>query len=84
MIVTTTHGPQDEADLEKREGADENDNEIATWVEYWMRRDGPCEEPGHDMTISSPEDGYWERVHRSAHVTLKRMPPAGAQAGGVG
>ena len=54
MIVTTTKGPMDDSLLEKREGTVDNDNELTTWVEYWVGE---------------------ELVHRSAHVTLKKMPP---------
>jgi hypothetical protein len=43
----------DETLLEKREGTVDNDNELTTWVEYWLEG---------------------ELVHRSAHVTLKKMP----------
>jgi len=53
LIVTTTKGDMDDSQLEKREGIVDNDNELTTWVEYWL-------------------DG--ELVHRSAHVTLKKMP----------
>jgi len=35
-IVTTTKGEMDDSLLEKREGVDENDNERAEWVEYWL------------------------------------------------
>lgn len=58
-LVNTTKGEMDETLLEKREGTVDNDNELTTWVEYWL-------------------DG--ELVHRSAHVTLKKMPGfAGAE-----
>ena len=53
MIVTTTKGDMDDSQLAKREGTVDNDNELTTWVEYWL-------------------DG--ELVHRSAHVTLKKIP----------
>ena len=53
MLVTTTKGEMDDSLLEKREGTVDNENELTTWVEYWL-------------------DG--ELVHRSAHVTLKKMP----------
>lgn len=53
MIVTTTKGEMDDSLLEKREGTVDNENELTTWVEYWL-------------------DG--ELVHRSAHVTLKKIP----------
>jgi len=53
LIVTTTKGDMDDSQLEKREGTVDNENELTTWVEYWL-------------------DG--ELVHRSAHVTLKKIP----------
>ena len=34
-LVTTTKGEMDESLLEKKEGFVDNDNEYATWVEYW-------------------------------------------------
>lgn len=63
-MVMTTKGEMDEALLEKREGTVDNDNELTTWVEYWL-------------------DG--ELVHRSAHVTLKKMPGyVGGEAASIG
>jgi len=60
LIVTTTKGDMDDSLLVKQEGTIDNDNELTTWVEYYL-------------------DG--ELVHRSAHVTLKKMPTfAGAEA----
>ena len=53
MIVTTTKGDMDDSLLERCAGEINNDNELTTWVEYWL------------------DD---ELVHRSAHVTLKKMP----------
>ena len=53
MIVTTTKGDMDDSQLEKREGTVDNENELTTWVEYWLEA---------------------ELVHRSAHVTLKKIP----------
>jgi hypothetical protein len=35
-IVTTTKGDMDDALLEKKEGQFENDDELTTWVEYWL------------------------------------------------
>ena len=58
-LVTTTKGEMDESLLEKREGSVDNENELTTWVEYWL-------------------DG--ELVHRSVHVTLKKMPSIGGEA----
>jgi hypothetical protein len=43
----------DDSLLERCAGEINNDNELTTWVEYWL------------------DD---ELVHRSAHVTLKKMP----------
>ena len=59
MLVTTTKGEMDDSLLEKREGTVDNDNELTTWVEYWLEG---------------------ELVHRSAHVTLKKMPSVGGEA----
>lgn len=59
MLVTTTKGEMDDSLLEKREGTIDNDNELTTWVEYWLEG---------------------EMVHRSAHVTLKKMPSVGGEA----
>lgn len=53
MIVTTTKGDMDDSLLEHRSGQVDNENELTSWVEYWL------------------ED---ELVHRSAHVTLKKIP----------
>lgn len=59
-LVTTTKGVMDDSQLEKREGTIDNENELTTWVEYWLES---------------------ELVHRSAHVTLKKMPTfAGGEA----
>jgi hypothetical protein len=34
--ITTTHGPMDEAQLEKRVGSLDNDNEHTEWTEYYL------------------------------------------------
>jgi len=63
-LITTTKGDMDESLLEKREGSIDNDNELTTWVEYWL-------------------DG--ELVHRSVHVTLKKVPSfAGVELASIG
>lgn len=63
MLVTTTKGEMDDSLLEKREGTVDNENELTTWVEYWLEG---------------------ELVHRSAHVTLKKMPSfVGAEAASI-
>ena len=60
MIVTTTKGDMDDSLLEHRSGEVDNENELTTWVEYWLNE---------------------EFVHRSVHVTLKKMPPVGGETG---
>jgi hypothetical protein len=35
-LVTTTKGEMDDSQLEKREGTVDNENELTTWVEYWL------------------------------------------------
>ena len=35
-LVTTTKGEMDDSLLVKREGTVNNDNELTTWVEYWL------------------------------------------------
>jgi hypothetical protein len=63
MLVNTTKGEMDSSLLEKREGVVDNENELTTWVEYWLAG---------------------ELVHRSAHVTLKKMPGfVGAEAASI-
>ena len=36
MIVTTTKGNMDDSLLEHRSGEIDNENELTTWVEYWL------------------------------------------------
>ena len=36
MLVTTTKCEMDDSLLVKREGTVDNDNELTTWVEYWL------------------------------------------------
>jgi len=35
-LIQTTHGEMDESLLTKREGTIDNDNELTTWVEYYI------------------------------------------------
>ncbi len=37
--ITTTKGPMDEADLEKRTGSYDNEAERVEWVEYWLNEE---------------------------------------------
>jgi hypothetical protein len=48
-IVNTTKGEMEESLLEKREGVDDNDNERAEWVEYWL--DGELVHRSVHMTL---------------------------------
>jgi hypothetical protein len=48
-LVNTTKGEMDDALLEKREGVDENDNERAEWIEYWL--DGELVHRSVHMTL---------------------------------
>lgn len=34
--ITTTKGLMDESLLEKKEGVLDNENELTSWVEYWL------------------------------------------------
>ena len=52
-LISTTKGDMDESLVTKQDGTIDNENELTTWVEYWLDN---------------------ELVHRSAHVTLKKMP----------
>jgi desulfoferrodoxin (superoxide reductase-like protein) len=36
MIITTTHGDMDDADLEKREGREDHNDHFIEWIEYWL------------------------------------------------
>lgn len=36
MLVNTTKGEMDDSLLEKREGTVDNENELTSWVEYWL------------------------------------------------
>ena len=48
-LVNTTKGEMDESLLDKREGVDENDNERAEWIEYWL--DGELVHRSVHMTL---------------------------------
>ena len=36
MMIQTTRGEMEESLLEKREGSVDDDNELTSWVEYWL------------------------------------------------
>lgn len=48
-LVNTTKGEMDDSLLEKKEGVDENDNERAEWIEYWL--DGELVHRSVHMTL---------------------------------
>jgi hypothetical protein len=35
-LIVTTRGEMDESELVKREGTIDNDDEVTTWVEYYL------------------------------------------------
>ena len=51
-LVTTTKGDMDDSLLEKREGTVDNDNELTTWVEYWL--DGELVHRSAHVTLKKP------------------------------
>ena len=52
MLVTTTKGELDDSLLEKKEGVVDNDNETATWVEYWL--EGELVHRSAHVTLKKP------------------------------
>lgn len=51
-LVTTIKGEMDDSLLEKREGTVDNDNELTTWVEYWL--DGELVHRSAHVTLKKP------------------------------
>ena len=51
-MVLTTKGEMDESLLEKREGSVDNDNELTTWVEYWL--EGELVHRSAHVTLKQP------------------------------
>lgn len=52
MLIETTKGMLEEALLEKRTGGVDNDNELTTWVEYWL--DGELVHRSAHVTLKKP------------------------------
>ena len=52
MLVTTTKGDMDDSLLVKQEGTVDNDNELTTWVEYWL--DGELVHRSAHVTLKQP------------------------------
>ena len=51
-LVTTTKGEMDDSLLVKQEGTVDNDNELTTWVEYWL--DGELVHRSAHVTLKQP------------------------------
>jgi hypothetical protein len=51
-LVTTTKGDMDDSLLVKQEGTVDNDNELTTWVEYWL--DGELVHRSAHVTLKQP------------------------------
>ena len=51
-LVTTTLGDMDDSLLVKQEGTVDNDNELTTWVEYWL--DGELVHRSAHVTLKQP------------------------------
>jgi len=72
MDINTTLGLIDESKLIRTDRTLDNDNEHTTSVEYCLI---DCTGSAH-ATGQPDSDGYFcsKHIHRSAHVTLKKMP----------
>ena len=51
-MITTTKGDMDESLLEKQEGTVDNDNELTSWVEYWL--EGELVHRSAHVTLKKP------------------------------
>ena len=51
-LVTTTKGDMDDSLLVKQEGTVDNENELTTWVEYWL--DGELVHRSAHVTLKQP------------------------------
>jgi hypothetical protein len=51
-LITTTKGEMDESLLEKLEGTVDNDNELTSWVEYWL--EGELVHRSAHVTLKKP------------------------------
>lgn len=51
-LVTTTKGDMDDSLLVKQEGTVDNNNELTTWVEYWL--DGELVHRSAHVTLKQP------------------------------
>ena len=71
-LISTTYGDTDDSLLKQRTGSHDDEDESVTWVEYYLRDD-------HENGIGKAG----ELVHRSAHVTLKKMGEAAAAVAAI-
>jgi len=73
-MINTTLGMVDESQLIKTEGSIDNENEKTTWVEYCLK---DCQGTAHNTSIPDQEGLFCSKhIHRSAHITLKKVPEA--------
>ena len=81
-LITTTLGPLPESALVKREGLVDNDNERTTTVEYCLIN---CSGSAHAThTPDSPSHFCNNHVHRSVHVTVKKIAETAGAASTFG
>lgn len=79
MTVNTTLGPLDELLLVRHDGIIDNENESTTSVEYCLKG---CSGPAHVTGQADAESHFCsQHVHRSVHVTLKKVAAGESAAG---
>jgi hypothetical protein len=77
-MITTTLGLIEESMLMKREGVIDNENEFTTTVEYCLSGcNGPAHVTGKPDSLSHFCN---QHVHRSVHVTVKKLESAAGLA----
>jgi hypothetical protein len=78
-LINTIHGPMDESELIRHDGLVDNENEHTTSIEYCLK---DCQGPAHSNgTPDAPGHFCNFHVHRSAHVTLKKVPSITGEIG---
>jgi len=78
-MITTTLGPLDESLLIKRENVIDNENECTSSVEYCLKG---CNGQAHITGQADAETHFCnQHVHRSVHVTLKRVAVSEGEVG---
>lgn len=77
--INTTHGPMDDSLLMLHTGLVNNEDERTTSVEYCLK---DCAGEAHQTgRPDSPSHFCNFHVHRSAHVTLKKVPTITGEIG---